>query len=205
MRSSRRVGAGNRFRAIAKGMIWACLLSGGSALCANAAIADDYADTITLFKHAGASAAFFRASCGYAVFPTVGKGGFLVGAARGMGRVYRQGRYVGDATLTQVSLGFQLGGEAYSEIIFFQTPQDLKRFQSGKLVLGAHASAIAITASASASASTAGTGAGASATEENAVTAGHFQDGIELFTIAKGGLMYEAAVAGQKFTYRARR
>lgn len=195
----------NRFNAAAKAVICACLLCSGLAFHAGAAFADDYADTIALFKRAGASAEFFRSSRGYAVFPTIGKGGFFVGVARGAGRVYRRGRYVGDATATQVSLGFQLGGEAYSEIIFFQTPQDLVRFQSGKLALGAHASAVAITASASASASTAGTAAGASGTEDHAVTVGHYQDGIAVFTIAKGGLMYEAAVAGQKFSYRSRR
>jgi lipid-binding SYLF domain-containing protein len=120
------------------------------------------------------------------VFPTIGKGGFFVGAARGEGRVYEKGRCVGDTTVTQVSLGFQLGGEAYSEIIFFQTPLDLARFESGKFALGAQASAIAITAGASASASTAGSGASASGTEHSAVTAGHYQDGIAVFTIAQG-------------------
>ena len=203
--AGKRSSAVNRFNASVKAVICACLLSAGLAFHAGAAFADDYADTLALFKRAGASAEFFRSCQGYAVFPTIGKGGFFVGAARGAGRVYRQGRYVGDATATQVSLGLQLGGEAYSEIIFFQTLQDLVRFQSGKFALGAHASAVAITASASASASTAGTAAGASGTEDHAVTAGHYQDGIAVFTIAKGGLMYEAAVAGQKFSYHARR
>ncbi|MGH8320112.1 MAG: YSC84-related protein [Steroidobacteraceae bacterium] len=195
----------NPFKTAAKAAVWACLLISGLALHAGAALANDYANTVANFKQAGASAEFFRSSYGYAVFPTIGKGGFFVGGARGTGRVYQQGRYVGDTTMTQVSLGFQLGGEAYSEIIFFQTQQDLTRFESGKFVLGAHASAIAITASASASASTAGTGASASGTEQNAVTVGHYQDGMAVFTIAKGGLMYEAAVAGQKFSYQARR
>lgn len=189
----------------AKAVIYACLLISGLGLCAGAALADDYDDTIALFKQAGASGECFRSGYGYAVFPTIGKGGFFVGTARGRGRVYQKGRYIGNASMTQVSLGFQLGGEAYSEIIFFQTPQDLRRFESGKFALGAHASAIAITASASASASTAGAGASVSGTEKSAVTVGHYQDGIAVFTIAKGGLMYEAAVAGQKFTYRARR
>ena len=119
--------------------------------------------------------------------------------------MYQQGRYVGDAKITQVSFGFQLGGQAYSEIIFFQAPLDLTRFESGKYALGAQISAVAITAGASASASTGGSGASASGTNRNATTFGRYQDGIAVFTIAKGGLMYEAAVAGQKFSYKARK
>jgi lipid-binding SYLF domain-containing protein len=119
--------------------------------------------------------------------------------------VYKRGRFVGETTVTQLSVGFQAGAQAYSEIIFFQTPLDLARFESGKFALGAQASAVAVTAGASASASTAGSSAGMSGTERNATTIGHYQDGIAVFTVAKGGLMYEATVAGQKFTYHARR
>lgn len=165
------------------------------------AFADSYSGTVALFKHAGASARFFRSSYGYAVFPTVGKGGFFVGAAHGTGRVYARGRYVGDTTMTQVSIGFQLGGELYSEILFFQTPEALARFESGKFALGAQANAVAITAAASARAGTTGMSAGASGGEKNATTAGRYQDGVAVFTIAKGGLMYQAVVAGQKFSF----
>lgn len=195
----------SRFKAPLRTVFWTSALFCGLALFAGEAFADSYADTISLFKEAGPSAQFFKSSYGYAIFPTIGKGGFFVGAARGEGRVYQQGRYVGRSTMTQVSVGFQLGGEAYSEIIFFQTPADLTRFESGRFALGAQVSATAITASASASASTSGSGASASGTENNAITAGHYQDGMAVFTIAKGGLMYAATVAGQKFTYEARR
>jgi lipid-binding SYLF domain-containing protein len=191
----------NQFDRILKPLARICLVAVGLALVAGPALADSYSDTVHLFKDAGASAWFFRSSYGYAVFPTVGKAGFIVGGARGKGRVYKHGRLIGDTTVTQVSVGFQAGGQAYSEIIFFQTKLDLARFESGKFALGAQASAVAITASASASTSTAGTSAGASGTEANATTTGQYQDGIAVFTIAKGGLMYEAAVAGQKFTY----
>jgi lipid-binding SYLF domain-containing protein len=194
----------NRLERTPRTLAWMCLVAIGLALPARYALADSYSETIALFKHAGASAKFFRASYGYAVFPTIGKGGFVVGGAYGKGRVYRRGHFVGDATVNQVSVGLQAGGQAYSEIIFFETAQDLARFESGKFALGAQASAVAITASASASASTAGTGAGASGTEQNATTAGLYQDGIAVFTIAKGGLMYEVAVAGQKFSYEPR-
>ena len=195
----------NRFEGAVKALAWMCLVVSGLASPAGAAFADSYADTLNLFKQAGASAGFFKSSAGYAVFPTIGKGGFFVGGAYGKGRVYEQGRHVGDTKMTQVSLGFQLGGQAYSEIIFFQTPQDLARFESGKFALGAQVGAVAVTAGASASASTAGTGASASGTQKNALTFGRYQDGIAVFTIAKGGFMYEAAVAGQKFSYKARK
>lgn len=194
-----------RFRRDMQALACICLVAGSLTSPAGAAFADSYTDTVALFKQAGASAGFFRLNYGYAVFPTIAKGGFVVGGARGKGRVYKRGRHAGDTTMTQVSVGFQLGGQAYSEIIFLQTPQDLARFESGKFALGAQASAVAITASASASTSTAGTGASASGTESNATTVGHYQDGIAVFTIAKGGLMYEAAVAGQKFSYEPRK
>lgn len=194
----------NQFDRTLKTLAWMCLVAIGLAIPTGFASADSYSETIALFKQAGASARFFRSSYGYAVFPTIGKGGFVVGGAHGKGRVYRHGRFVGDTTMNQVSVGFQAGGQAYSEIIFFETAQDLSRFESGKFALGAQASAVAITASASASASTAGTGAGASGTEQNATTVGLYQDGIAVFTIAKGGLMYEVTVAGQKFSYETR-
>jgi len=171
-------------------------------LTAAGAHADAYSDTESLFRHAGASAAYFGSSYGYAVFPTIGKGGFFVGAAHGDGRVYVHGAYVGSTSMTQVSVGFQLGGQAYSEILFFQDRNALEAFESGNFALSADASAVAITASASASAGTEGSGAAASGGEKDARTAGHYQNGIAIFTIAKGGLMYQAAVAGQKFSFK---
>lgn len=171
-------------------------------LVAPIALADRYTDTISLFRHAGETAKFFATSYGYAVFPTIGKGGFIVGAAHGDGRVYRQGRYIGETSMTQISVGFQLGGQAYSEMVFFQTPGALARFEAGKFALSADVNAVALTASASASAGTAGTSAGASGTATHATAAGVYQDGVAVFTIAKGGLMYQAAVAGQKFSFK---
>lgn len=190
---------------ILRALAHACLLMSACASIAGIAFAGDYADAIGLFKEAGASAALFEASYAYAVFPVIAKGGFFVGGAHGRGRVYEKGRYVGDTTVTQISLGFQLGGQAYSEIVLFQSPQDLARFESGKFALGAQASAVAITAGASASAGTSGTGASASGFETSAVTTGRYQEGVAVFTIAKGGLMYEAAVAGQRFSFEPRK
>lgn len=160
------------------------------------------AETVTLFKNAGQSASFFSRSYGYAVFPTVGKGGFIVGGAYGSGGVYQQGKRIGQASITQLSVGFQLGGQAYSQIIFFRDKRALDEFTSGNFEFSADASAIAITASANASASTTGTTAGASGGKKDAVTAGEFYKGMAVFTIAKGGLMYQATIAGQKFSYK---
>jgi lipid-binding SYLF domain-containing protein len=166
------------------------------------ALADSYSDTSSLFKNAGASANFFSSSYGYAVFPTIGKGGLVVGAAHGTGRVYSQGKYIGDSTMTQLSVGFQAGGQAYSEIIFFEDKRALDEFTSGNFSFSGNVSAVAITAGASASAGTGGSTAGASGGKKDATTAGQYQKGVAVFTIAKGGLMYEASVAGQKFSYK---
>lgn len=184
--------------------IWyVCLTMAGLAFSAQSALADSYSDTVALFKNAGASASFFGSSYGYAVFPTIGKGGLVIGGAHGSGRVYKQGKYVGDTSMTQVSIGFQAGGQAYSEVIFFQDERSFTEFTSGNFEFSGDVSAVAITAGASASAGTGGTSAGASGGKKDATTAGAYKKGLAVFTIAKGGLMYEAAVAGQKFSYKA--
>jgi lipid-binding SYLF domain-containing protein len=167
-------------------------------------LADEYSDTIQVFRDAGQSGEFFDTAYGYAVFPTIGKGGFVVGGARGKGRVYEQGKYIGDTTMTQVTAGFQFGGQAYSEIIFFESKAALDQFTQGNFEFGAQAQAVAITAGASASASTGGgASAGASATQHDAAAAGAYYKGMAVFTVAKGGLMYEASIGGQKFNYHA--
>jgi lipid-binding SYLF domain-containing protein len=166
--------------------------------------ADADSDTVKLFKDAGQSAVFFSKSYGYAVFPTIGKGGLGIGGARGSGRVYAQGKLIGDTTMTQLSIGFQAGGTAYSQIIFFQDQRALDEFTSGNFEFSAGVSAIAITSGVSASSGTTGAGASASGGKKDAATAGDFYKGMAVFTIAKGGLMYEAAVAGQKFSFKPR-
>ena len=180
-------------------MIFAALFA-----AAGVAHAAKYADTISLFKNAGESAAFFQHSYAYAVFPNIGEGGFVVGGAFGKGRVYVHGQLVGDATMKQLSVGFQAGGKDYSQIIFFQDKRALDKFESGSFEFSAGASAIAVTAGANASVGTNGATSGASAGKRDANTDGVYNDGMAVFTIAKGGLMYAAALAGQKFTYKAR-
>lgn len=158
-----------------------------------------YSETIKIFKNAGESAVFFNNSYGYAVFPTIGKGGIGVGGAYGSGRVYADGKYVGDTSMSQLSIGFQFGGQAYSQIIFFEDKRAFDEFTSGNFEFSADASAVAITAGASASAGTTGSAAGASGGKNDATTVGKYRKGVATFTVAKGGLMYEAALAGQKF------
>jgi len=179
-----------------------CLLL---ALPFGTALADKYSDTISLFKNAGESGTFFSNSYGYAVFPTIGKGGIGIGGAHGKGRVYAAGKYVGDASMTQLTIGFQLGGEAFSEMIFFEDRRSFEEFTGGNFEFSADASAVAITASAKGAATTTGSSAGASGGKKDATTVGGgYRKGMATFTVAKGGLMFEAVLAGQKFKYTAK-
>ena len=122
---------------------------------------------------------FFDAAVGYVIIPTVGKGGIGIGGARGKGLLYEAGEITAEVTLTQLTIGFQWGGQAYSEFIFFKDDVALADFNRGNYELGAQASAVAVTAGASADA--------------------NYSNGVAIFTLAKGGLMYEASVGGQKF------
>ena len=122
---------------------------------------------------------FFDSAVAYVIIPTVGKGGIGIGGARGKGLLYEGGAITGEVTLTQLTIGFQWGGQAYSEFIFFKDDVALADFKRGNYELGAQASAVAVTAGASADAA--------------------YSGGVAIFTQAKGGLMYEASVGGQKF------
>ncbi|MEO8566367.1 MAG: YSC84-related protein [Betaproteobacteria bacterium] len=165
---------------------------------------DDYQETINVFKNAGESANFFKTAYGYAVFPTIGKGGVGIGGAFGKGRVYEKGKYVGNASMSQLTVGFQLGGQAYSQIIFFKDRRAFKEFTGGNFAFGAEASAVAITAAAGAKANTTGSSASVSGGRHDATTVGEYSNGMATFTVAKGGLMYEATIGGQKFGYTPR-
>ena len=179
-------------------------IAGAALLLSSVAVwADPYDDTINLFKNAGESADFVKNSYGYAVFPTIGKGGLGVGGAHGKGRVYEKGKYIGDTSVTQLSIGFQAGGQAYSQIVFFEDQRALKEFTSGNFEFGAGVSAVAITAAAGATTGTTGSNAGASGGKKDASTAGGYHKGMAVFTIVKGGAMYEASLGGQKFSYKA--
>lgn len=164
--------------------------------------ADDYQDTLGIFRNAIESQSFFDNSYGYAVFPTVGKAGFVVGGAYGEGRVYEQGNYIGDTSVTQLSAGLLAGGKAFSQMIFFEDARALKEFTGGNFEFGGEISGVVITAAADAKATTAGSSAGASGGKRDATTKGSYHKGTAVFTVAKGGLMGELSVAGQKFSYQ---
>lgn len=166
------------------------------------AYADDFSKTIDTFKKSPAVQPFFRTAYGYAVFPVIGKGGLGVGGAYGKGQVYQSGKVTGFSTVLELSVGWQAGGQALSEVIFFQDKRAYDEFVSGSFEFGAEASAVAITAGAEAQAGTQGATAGASAGPH---TGKQFEigynKGMAVFVHAKGGLMYEAAIAGQKFGF----
>ncbi|MBS94457.1 MAG: hypothetical protein CL799_08470 [Chromatiales bacterium] len=166
--------------------------------------ADDanYAQAIKNFRDQPAAKPFFANSVAYAVFPTIGKGGIGIGGAYGKGRVYKNGRHVGNVTMAQISIGFQFGGQAYSEIIFFKGNDIFNDFKGGDFEFGADASAVALTAGAQASATTKGVTASAGTSDtETEISAAEWFRGMAVFTIAKGGLMYQATVGGQAFDY----
>jgi len=131
-----------------------------------------------------ALASWFETAYAYAVFPNVGKGGIGVGGAHGKGIVILGDSTVGYTSLSQISIGLQLGGQVYAEFIFFRDETAFKNFERGNFELGAQVSAVAITLGASADAD--------------------YDKGVAIFTIAGGGLMYEASVGGQKFKYTAK-
>ncbi len=123
----------------------------------------------------------FKKAAGYVVFPNVGKGGFIVGGAHGNGHVYENGKVVGYASLSQVTVGAQVGGQEFSEVIFFETKAALAKFKEGGFAMSAQLSAVAAAEGASANAK--------------------YVDGVMVFTKAKTGLMAEASIGGQKFEY----
>lgn len=142
----------------------------------------DVQDVIVLLKREDPGLdKFFNTAKGYAVFPSVGKGAIGIGAARGKGLVYEKGGLIGETKLTQVTIGIQLGGQSYAEVIFFETETALDNFKQGRFAFSAQASAVAAAAGAS--------------------TDAKYELGVLVFTMAKSGLMYEASVGGQNFSF----
>jgi len=170
---------------------------------ANITRADSYSNAIEVFQKSPAVQPFFNNCYGYAVFPTIGKGGLGIGGAYGKGQVYQGGNVTGISSLVKVSIGFQAGGQAFSEIIFFQDKRAYDEFTGGEFAFDAGVSAVAITAGVQAQAGGKGASAGASAGPGTGVQAtASYQKGMAVFVHAKGGLMYEAAVGGQKFNFK---
>ena len=155
---------------------------------------------IAAFMESPVASKFHKSAYGYAVFPTIGKGGFGIGGAHGSGRVYVGGKKTGDTSMTQISFGLQAGGQAYRQVIYFENKEAFTKFTTGDFEFGAQAEAIALTASAGASAGTEGTSASAN---ESQTKESKYFDGMVVFTMGKGGLMYQAALGGQKYNYEA--
>ena len=171
-------------------------------ILSNPAHADKFTDTIQVFKKSEVVQPFFKDAYGYAVFPTIGKAGFGIGGSYGTGQVYQSGKVTGEVSLIKGSIGWQWGGQAFSQMIFFKDKRAYDEFTSGEFEFDATASAVAITAGAQAKAGTEGSSAGASAgpaSGKQAKTSYH--KGMVVFTHTKGGLMYEAAIGGQKFKF----
>jgi len=168
---------------IISGLVAACLMVGiGSAFAWDAASQKNAEAAIAEFKRADPDMdAFFKNAYGYAVFPEITKGGFVVGGAGGDGTVFEQGVGVGSSEMSQVTIGLQAGGQTYREAIFFKDKSALDNFKKGNFEFAAEASAVAVKT-------------GASKTAD-------YSNGVAIFTMAKGGLMFEASVGGQKFTY----
>ena len=154
-----------------------------------------------MFEDAGVTSQF-KSAFGYALFPTIGKAGFVVGGAYGKGKVYLQGdKFYGDTAMTQATVGFQIGGSGFSQVVFFQDKRAFAEFVNGNFEFGVDVEAVALTASVSASANTGGSSSTASGGKNNAkIGEGGYNKGMATFTITKGGLMYEASVGGQKFS-----
>ena len=139
-------------------------------------------ETIVKFKEADSSMkVFFEKAYGYIVFPGIGKGAFIIGGGRGEGWVYEQGNHIGRATLTQITVGAQIGGQSYREIIFFKDKETLDSFKKGNFELSAQASAIMV--------------------KEGASKNSSYDHGVAVFTMPTKGAMVEASVGGQKFDY----
>jgi len=182
----------------------AVLLMAAMACASSSALAaeEDYLSTIDKFKSSAQVKPFFENAYGYAVFPLIGKGGLGVGGAYGQGQVYREGKVTGKTRLVKLSFGFQAGGQGFCEIIFFKDQRAYDEFTSGDFAFDATASAVAITAGAQAQAGSTGGSAGASAGPNSGKQlAADYRKGMAVFTQAIGGLMYEAAIGGQKFSF----
>ena len=163
-----------------------------------AATREECQATLSKFRNLGNVSELLAESYGYAILPTIGKGGIGIGGAGGTGCVFAGGKHTGNVSMGQVTVGLQLGGQAYSQIILFKNADVYREFTTGQFEFGADATAVALTYGAQAGAST--KGASASAGETKGI--GAWKHGMAVFTLAKGGLMYEASIGGQKFSYK---
>jgi lipid-binding SYLF domain-containing protein len=163
---------------------------------------EDYSSTIDIFKKSPLVQEYFANSYGYAVFPSIGKGAWVVGFAYGKGQVYRRGYVTGTSSLYHLSFGLQAGGQLFSEIIFFQDERAYEEFTRGTFEFDAKAAAVAVTAGATAQAGSTGTTTSGSLGPYDANQRGaSYVKGLAVFVQSKGGLLVEAALGAQRFTF----
>ena len=167
-------------------IVMACVLNmtpilGQSTAKKNKIIADSHTAKAEFIKSDALMKGLFEKASGYVIFPNVGKAGLGIGGAAGNGVVYEHNKMIGMAKLSQLSIGFQAGGQAYREVIFFESKKELERFKDSRFEFSAQASAVAVTEGASANVK--------------------YTEGVMVFTMQKGGLMYEASIGGQKFKF----
>ncbi len=165
--------------------------------------ADNYDGTLDVFESSPDLKPYFDNAYGYAVFPSVGRGGLVVGGSYGNGQVYEKGKVAGHVSLTKLSIGFQLGGQVFSEIIFLQDKRAFDEFISNRFEFDASASAVVVSLGAQARAGTAGSSAsaGLGSVSTKQVEYG-YNKGMAVFLNSLGGLMYEASIGGQKFKFK---
>ncbi len=177
------------------------LLIAGIAATAHAQRVRDVSETVELFQGIPQVAPYFESAYGYAVWPRIGRGGLGIGASRGRGQVYVNGQMTGFSTHTEISIGLQAGGQAYRQIIFFRDAEAYNEFTRDSFEFDAQAQAVAVTASAEAGAGTTGARSTAGAGGPNTAAGGGYTDGMQIFTMAEGGLMYKATIAGQRYNF----
>lgn len=136
----------------------------------------------TLLKQDAGLKNFFEESAGYVIFPNVGKGGLVIGGASGKGAVYENGKLIGMADLKKLNIGFQAGGQAIIEVIFFEDKTTLEDFKNDEFQFDAQASAVAV--------------------KSGIAFNAKYKDGVATFALPKAGLMADASVGGQKFKYK---
>ncbi|HEY6475548.1 MAG TPA: hypothetical protein VI456_03145 [Polyangia bacterium] len=156
----------------------------GYAAETDAQLVNESRQTMALYRQKDPSiGGFFGRSVAYVVFPSIAKGGLGIGAAHGTGILFENGAPAGKVSMNQVSVGAQAGGQEFSQIVFYQVPKAVAELKLGKAELSGQLSAVALKSGAAADA--------------------QFKNGVAVFTAAKGGLMFEASVGGQKFSYAA--
>ena len=172
-------------------------------LAASGQSVKDLSKAIDTFQAVPLVQPFFDSAYGYVVWDRIARGGFGIGGATGRGQVYVDGEVKGFSRLIDVSIGFQFGGQVYRQIVFFEDQSAYDDFTDGNFEFDAQASAVAVTASAQASSGTQGSQASVAAASSGELSGDEtYYNGMRVFTMTVGGLMYQATIAGQRYNFR---